>query len=98
MSETKKIRGITGTIFAIGLITTMIIATVLSTGATLQFMPQGEKGEKGDVGNTGPQGHKEYRVQKEIQELLDQQVQMDLQGQPEQQALLEQRDHKGRRD
>lgn len=46
MSENKTSKGITSTLFVVGLIATMIIAAVLSTGATLQMIPQGRKGIK----------------------------------------------------
>ncbi len=56
MSEKKLIHGVTKTVFIIGLVVTMVFATVLSAGASMLVIPQGEKGEKGDTGTTGPQG------------------------------------------
>lgn len=56
MTEIKGIHGISKNLFVIGIIATLLIATVLSAGVTMQVIPQGEKGEKGDKGDTGPQG------------------------------------------
>jgi hypothetical protein len=51
--------GISKTIFVAGLIAKILVASLLTTGVSMQLGlsgPKGEKGDKGDTGATGPQG------------------------------------------
>ena len=58
MPRMRNCLGISTTIFAVGLIITIIAASVISTVVSMQFAvgPQGPKGDKGDTGLQGATG------------------------------------------
>jgi len=58
MPRMRNCLGISTTIFAVGLIITIIAASVISTVISMQFAvgPQGPKGDKGDTGLQGATG------------------------------------------
>jgi len=55
MSEVKTYVGISKTTFIVGLITAILVSSLLSVGITMQFA-KGPKGDKGETGSIGPQG------------------------------------------
>lgn len=56
MTEVKK--GISKTIFVVGLVIAILVSSLISTLVATQMGLKGPKGDKGDTGPQGPQGEK----------------------------------------